>query len=113
MAARPTKPLPSAAARTISLFTGMADVDDREPGRARDGTRSETPRRLPSRKTLKWDGGVSRWHVIDGPRGDSYVVEKVGDKYVASYFFEKLGTHDDILAAGDACEAHFAKGRSR
>lgn len=96
------------------MFTGMADVDDREPGRARDGTSCEPARRTPARKVLKWEGGISHWYVMDGPRGESYVIDKTaGDTYVAAYFYEKLGTHLSILAAGDACEAHFAKGGRR
>lgn len=97
---------PTAAERTISMFTGKTDCED--PDRARDGFLPGQARREgPGFKLLKWEGGVSRWYVLDGPRGESYVVEKKGDAYHAMFFATDLGRHPTILAAGDACQAHF------
>jgi len=105
MAARQSR-RPTAAERTISMFTGKTDCED--PERARDGFLPGQPRQDgPGFKTLRWEGGVSRWYVMDGPRGESYVIEKKGDRYIASCFATQLGDHATILAAGDACQAHY------
>ncbi len=96
---------PTAADRTPSLFTGKTDLED--PVRGRDGFVPGEPRRKPATiKPLKWDGGVTRWYVMDGPRGESYVVEKSGGAYIAHFFTRRLGTFASIIEAGDACDAH-------
>lgn len=96
---------PTAAERTISLFTGMTDLDD--PLRARDGQLPSDPPPPPA-KVLKWDGGVRRWYVKDGPRGESYVIEKNREgRYTASWFATRFGMFDSITEAGDVCQAHF------
>jgi hypothetical protein len=106
---RPAKK-PTAADRTISLFTGMTDLDD--PLRARDG---QLPAEMPppGPKLLKWEGGVTRWWVKDGPRGESYVIEKNREgRYTASWFSTRFGMFDTITQAGDAClEHHLARHR--
>lgn len=105
MAARQSK-RPTAAERTISMFTGKMDCED--PDRARDGLLPGRPRTEgPGYKLLKWEGRVARWWVKDGPRGESYVVERDDRGYHASFFTKKLGTFATILEAGDACQAHY------
>lgn len=104
-----TSKRPTAAQRTISMFTGMTDLDD--PLRARDGQLpSEPPPKPP--KPLKWEGGVTRWWVKDGPRGESYVIQKTrNDRYDAHHFSQRIGQFESIQEAGAACEAHYLERR--
>ena len=104
MSAR-SKALPSAASRTVSLFTGKTDHED--PERARDGEAPGRPKHeRPRHKQLKWDGGVSCWYVDDSPHGRSYEIRKDARGYHAAHYAEPLGLFVTILEAGDACQAH-------
>lgn len=105
MAAKTTRK-PTAVQRTISMFTGKMDIED--PDRARDGfLPGDTRRGEQGFRLLSWDGGVSKWYVMDGPRGESYVIVKDAKGYHATFYYQKLGTFQDILAAGDACQRHY------
>ncbi len=103
MSKRPPR-MPTAAQRTISMFTGKTDLDD--PERARDGYPPAAPKPAPP-KGLKWDGGVARWWTSDGPRGEEYVIQKQEDGYHAYWYATKLGTFDSIHDAGQRCDDHY------
>lgn len=101
---------PTAAQRTISLFTGMADVDDDEPGRARDGSPKGMPKPGAKGKALKWTGGTKTWTAKTGNK-DRYIVRNSAEGYVVTDLSgdapRKLGVYMTIHEAGEACDKHF------
>lgn len=75
---------PTAAARTISMFTGKTDIEAGDV--ARDGTQAERRERRRKPLPIKWidlrGGQYVTWEV-DNPRANTRIVEKLG-KYYAS-----------------------------
>ena len=96
----------SAIDRTVSLFTGKADEEDK---RARDGSRAsprERPAPPPRYRQLRWikeDGGMRRWRSACG----YYPIEHLSyELYVVKYGAKELTRCKNILSGSAAAQRH-------
>jgi hypothetical protein len=99
------KRTPTAAERTISLFTGMTDLDGLN---ARDGSfpRLEQPSSTLITR-LRWR--KEPWSMREWSSGAGHHIERVGEgEYVLSYGGKKRGTYPTIVDAGRAAETYVA-----
>lgn len=94
---------PTAEQRTISLFTGMTDLDAPD-GAARDGSRAEERRDPRPRPRPKWLGGGGSWYTEDRRGNPLCRVTREANGYRAWARGRELGTFATIGEAGRACE---------
>lgn len=100
-----SKTKPTAAERTVSLFTGKTDLEDEN---ARDGTPAAMLASLHRRsRELKWTAmGLTRWVTYRRTSGRNeveYEVEKIADVYRARGPKLPMRTFSTIGEAGAAC----------
>lgn len=94
---------PTAAQRTISLFTGKTDLED--PTRARDGTYGEPPPDRGGSKRDRWvaaAGSVARW--VRTGQMILCVRTASGLRYELTSGGKHRGLFDTIVQAADAAD---------
>ena len=103
---------PTAAARTVSLFTGRSDVDD--PRTGRDGTKPDAHNDEPRRRhaVVQWNAvGFTRWvygTAIEARRAKPKHLGEITKlderRYVARAGERSLGVFATVLEAASAVE---------